>query len=258
MRIAILTTASMFSGAERHSLQLTEYLRELGHDAFLVCAEESTYRVYKAAVGESVPLFLIKSTLKRDSGGFFEWRKIFRELKSDVCIFEKPTLLHGSAQFDLAARICNKRYITIQQVAHYKLPHLWTPFLGMLHRFKFWVLRARLKGYSQSLFPHLTITVSDSVRDNFISFYGFSKRKTITVRNGVDSEQYKPNLLLRNTSRNKYGIPTTASVFGTACRLSPEKGIDFALSCFSRITGEFFWLIWTTCVGDCEPTRRSM
>jgi glycosyltransferase involved in cell wall biosynthesis len=248
MRIAVLTTASIFAGAERHSLQLAMYLRSQGHDAFLACVGDTTYRVYKDAIGEAVPLMLIKAILERNTGGFFQWRKIFRELQADICVFEKPTLLHGSVRLDLAARICHKRYITIQQVAPYELPNLWVPFFGKIIRFRLWVLKARLKGYARSIYPHLTIAVSNSVRQKLISLYGFNSRKTRTVRNGVSSEQYKPDSVLRASGRKEYDIPENALVFGTACRLSPEKGLDFGLSCFLQIIREFpgssiAWLI---------------
>ncbi|MFN6129412.1 MAG: glycosyltransferase family 4 protein [Planctomycetota bacterium] len=248
MRVAVLTTASTFSGAERHSLQLTEYLINRGHDAFLACVGDSTYRVYQEAARESVPLILIKEELARNSGRFFQWMAIFRELNADVCIFEKPTLLHGSVRFDFAARLSHKRYITIQQVAPFHLPNLWTPWIGRIGRIKHWVLNARLRGYLRSIYPHCTIAVSDSVRQNLISLYGFPRKRTIAIRNGVDSGQFQPNRTMRENGRKEYRVPANALVFGTACRLSPEKGLDFGVACFHQLVRKFpesqlVWLI---------------
>jgi glycosyltransferase involved in cell wall biosynthesis len=241
MRIAVLTTASTWAGAEVHAAGLAKYLCSSGHDAFLACIGERTATVFRNNTCGTVPIIQIRGENLNVPGGFRYWYRVFKGLSADVCIFEKPTLFSGTLGFDVAARLAFTRFVTIQQVRPPVIPAA-DRGVGL------WRFRARLRGYLRSWAPHLTIGVSQSVCNDLLGTYWFSKRKTKVVYNGADSIRFQPDKDAYRNLRARIGVRAETIVFGSACRLSEEKGLDLGLRCFERLVAscpdrEFVWVI---------------
>jgi glycosyltransferase involved in cell wall biosynthesis len=115
-----------------------------------------------------------------------------------------------------------------------------------------------LRGFARSLAPHLTICVSESVRSGLCVQYAFPHRKTAVVHNGADTAKYLPDSARYFALRSELGLSDDTLIFGTACRLSEEKGLDLGLKCFERLVAQFperrlAWVI----VGD-GPLREQL
>jgi glycosyltransferase involved in cell wall biosynthesis len=77
--------------------------------------------------------------------------------------------------------------------------------------------------------------VSEFVRDQLSSEYGFSRQRVIAIPNGVDAQRFKPDPEVRGRIREKWGVPLESFVFGSVGRLTHHKGVDIGLEAFARV-----------------------
>ena len=77
--------------------------------------------------------------------------------------------------------------------------------------------------------------VSDAVRESLASQYGFSRRRLITIRNGVDLEVFRPDAAVRAEVRREWNMPEDAFAFGVVSRLVHHKGVDVAIEALRRV-----------------------
>ena len=71
------------------------------------------------------------------------------------------------------------------------------------------------------------VFVSDSLREQFVHSFGFSKTKSVTIYNGVDTGVFYPK---RDTSiREKLGLKKEDILIGAVGNIRPAKGYDLFL-----------------------------
>lgn len=71
------------------------------------------------------------------------------------------------------------------------------------------------------------VFVSDGLRKQFLYSYGFSRKKSVTIYNGVDTEVFHPK---RDTSiREKLGLQKGNILIGAVGNIRPAKGYDLFL-----------------------------
>jgi glycosyltransferase involved in cell wall biosynthesis len=91
------------------------------------------------------------------------------------------------------------------------------------------------RGRLRSVFPNVTVCVSDAVAERLREDYRFPPGRLITVRNGVDTERFREDVAARARLRLEWGVPEGRVLFGAMCRLVPEKGIDLCVQAFRRV-----------------------
>jgi glycosyltransferase involved in cell wall biosynthesis len=57
--------------------------------------------------------------------------------------------------------------------------------------------------------------------------------KSVFINNGVDTDRFRPDIIMRESMRNKYGIAPETFVVGTCARLEPIKNIELLIDGFA-------------------------
>jgi len=83
----------------------------------------------------------------------------------------------------------------------------------------------------------------------------------VTIHNGIDGTRFVPSAAARSASRECWGVPADATVFGTVGRLAiAHKGLDLAIDAFSQVAcarpSENIWLVIVGQGPDGEALRR--
>lgn len=128
---------------------------------------------------------------------------------------------------------------------------------GLLPGLGLWWYRWRLSGFARSLAPQATICVSDAARLALATDYGFSTRKLVTIRHGVDVEKFRPDAAARKNAREAWGVPEHAFVFGSVRRFIHEKGLDVLIEAFARLQSKTDRDVRLVLVGD-GPDRDAL
>lgn len=71
------------------------------------------------------------------------------------------------------------------------------------------------------------VVVSEAIRQQFVKLAPDAAAKIVVVYNGVDTEKFSPNRMLRQSVLRGLGWDTNVQVVGTVSRLSSEKGIGY-------------------------------
>lgn len=121
---------------------------------------------------------------------------------------------------------------------------------------KFWAWRWwRYPFIKKSLmqFDHI-FTVSESVRGNTIHYFSLPPQKVVTVMNGIDLSELKPDLPVDEV-RRRYKIPPDHFVILCVGRLEYPKGQDVLLRAIASIlkSGDFSEKISILLVGSPHP-----
>jgi len=89
-----------------------------------------------------------------------------------------------------------------------------------------------------SHFAYRVVGVSDHTSENLIRYEKISKRKIVTIMNGIDGEKYSINID-KDKKRNELGIRQGGMVIGLGVRLSEQKGITYLLQAMPDILIQF-------------------
>lgn len=106
--------------------------------------------------------------------------------------------------------------------------------------------------FSYRTFPHLILTTSKSITDEFIA-KGFDARAVITMPTGIDTERFRFSPQHRATTRQRLGIGDSEILVGNICVLRSWKGLDFFVQVAARLPEPFRFLL----VGD-GPRRQHL
>ena len=237
-RIGFLINSSVWSGMEIHTVELVGLLARRGHE---VTIAELGHPVIAESgkLGPAPGARLLHADLGRQLNqvGFRRWFNYIRGLQLDVVVFVKGSTADGSVRLDLAARLCCRRFMTIEQMTPPPRPvyrrgsHLGglVPGLGL------WWYRQVAPIYLRSVGPKRIVGVSHAVARE-LRAYGFPDRKVAAVPHGVDAERYQRSPAQRAAMRATWGAPPDALMFGTVGRLDTyHKGQDIALELLARL-----------------------
>jgi glycosyltransferase involved in cell wall biosynthesis len=174
-------------------------------------------------------------------------RRTFRSLGPAVIVFvigdfnQFHWKMYVGARYSGARRVVGIEHLTATPPADPRLSAALRWRGGKWRGLARWVtgpLRRATTSRMAGLLCHETICVSDAVRDYLIREYGYPRRKTITLRNGVD---------VRHFSRNGGNWPTPPILTGrgggpiAVCvsRLVPPKLVDCLIHAMKRVTARF-------------------
>ena len=242
MKVRFLTASSYWGGLEGHTVGLAQTLSARGHDVAVVELGREVFADRKTARDERtevihVPLPVRDGvTMPLPKVSCFTWWRILRGLRADVGVFAKGDFDGGSWRLDVAARLCFRRYVTIEHSATPMPPKTGARHFGGIRGFGFWWYRMLMNRRLRSPWPHAVVCVSDAVRRPLANEYLFARRKLATVHNGIDSSTFKRDPERRLAMRERWRVPADALVFGTVGRLTSRKGCELAIELFDEVS----------------------
>lgn len=78
--------------------------------------------------------------------------------------------------------------------------------------------------------------VGEAVKDDILkSNPAVNPEKVINTGNSIDYDYFSSSVYNKQTVHKKFGIPENSSVFGTAGRLAPTKGLRYLIRAFAQI-----------------------
>jgi len=242
MKITVLTDTQGWGGTELHTLALAETLVARGHQVCILEVGRSWYGTALAGAHTEIRTVQVEARCRIGRHAFREIWRLLGAVPGDVAVFPKGIFEAGSLALDLAARLRFRRYLAIQHTLPAVLPprtsarHLGglIPGLGL-----WWWRQEMAPRWARSLGPHLTVAVSEAVRQQLVRHYRFPKRKVVTIRSGIDPDRYQPDAKARQAARRAWSIRADALVFGAVGRLDPMKGYDLALRAFREVSDRF-------------------
>lgn len=96
------------------------------------------------------------------------------------------------------------------------------------------------------------ISVSNDLKQKIVNEYGVLEHNVTTVGNGIDKEKFY--FINKEKAKKQCGLTKKGKYIISLCRLSHEKGLNYLLEAFSRLTEENVFLI---IVGD-GPLRDEL
>ncbi len=237
MDVCILSDTDAWGGAEVHTVGLADVLARRGHRVSIVALGDDVFRPKLGPEGRP-GVRVHKPTLAKPiyRMGYWECAALVKGLPGDVCVLVRLGVQAGSLMLDLAARRRFGRYIAIEHTCaemerRTSRRHLFglVPGLG-LWWYKIWFL-----WQFRSMASSRVVCVSEAARDRLVRGLRLPRNKVLAVRNGIDADRFRPNEAHRATSRKAWGASDNTVVLGAVGRLSPEKGLDDAVSLFGRL-----------------------
>jgi glycosyltransferase involved in cell wall biosynthesis len=237
MKVLIFNEAEAWGGLEAHTVDLAQTLAAAGHQPSIVCIGGRAFELFRPRVSGAVGLVNLGSPRRR---GFLTWWRTVKPLDGDVAIFQMGTLFSGQLALDIALRLRFRRYVAVQHLEPPELPPRTRRrhFAGLIPGVGLWWYRWKWSGYLRSLAPTKIVCVSDSVRRALAADYGFDPGKLVTIHNGVDTGQFRPDLLRRESARRAWGVSDDVFVFGSVRRFIPQKGLDVAVEAFAQLMAD--------------------
>jgi glycosyltransferase involved in cell wall biosynthesis len=194
-----------WGGAEIHLLNLSEQLRQRGHDVTVACQPDRFVEAEAQKRGfPTVPITLTRQHDRRDV------RRLYRYLR------DHPTdVLHAHAPNDFLLPPLTALFAGVPvrlMTRHFPQP--------MRNRSGAWI-------FSNLLFSRI-VTVSESVRQTLIAS-GMSANRVETIAHGTDVHAFAETTQPPQESRQLIGIPDGAVAVGIVGRIAEEKGHPFLL-----------------------------
>jgi len=234
--ICILSVASAWGGAERHTVDLTRTLLTRGHDVRIVelGTPVLTGRPELRDVGVEVMTMDAAKDVKAVSTE--QWRSLLDHLAPDIVVLAKGAVTVGSIRLDRAAAANGRAYVTIEHRDPYPVPPL------IIHRSRARIpwpnwerVRRRIRYWKRSQLPGRIICVSDSVRRTLVEWYHFPPERTYVARNGTDVARFAPRAGAREAARATWGATARSIVIGAIARFDPVKGLGELITTFAAV-----------------------
>jgi glycosyltransferase involved in cell wall biosynthesis len=134
-----------------------------------------------------------------------------------------------------------------------KLHFGFLPGVG-LYRYRE-LVKQRVRG----TLAHHTFVMSQGIKDNLVSQYGYPADRTSVLHHGVDTRRFQASTTVRLDFRRANGIPEDAKVMVCHGRLVPRKRVDRILQAFEVLSVEQtnLWLL-LTCYGPLKEEVERM
>ena len=222
-RVLFITQTPEFGGVEKH---LIDFVRRMDGAAqcTILCFSED---FYSQALKDHPTVRVVKFP-RIMKAKFRSFAAAFLRYPSDVIVLVKGIFDHYPFSAYLAARICGfRRLVVIEHLIPDPMPApvQGEGMRGVLRRLLGWRTRSYMRTKLQGDLTHVTVCVSEAIRQCLIQEHGYSHQTTVTIRNGIDLHRY---------AATKRGIHVTSSSTGPikilcVARLSPVKRIDLLL-----------------------------
>ena len=248
MKILQVAYKSEISGGERVLLNLSENLRNRGHDILVACPTYGPLIEVLKEEGIQVKIIAIKKT--------YDLMAAFR--LRNLIVHEGVQILHTHGMLaNIVGRIASKMaripvsistvHLTRQLSTGERAENICQWLKGRYYR----LLDNFTAGFSDRV-----IAVSESVKQDLIS-QGVSSEKIVVIKNGIECEGYQSPLDVENQQANKkkeLGIGN-GPVVGTITRFYKQKDVQTFLYAISDVIRDYPNLRCLI-VGDGEQRRE--
>jgi len=241
MKIAFLSTSLEYGGAERQLVSLATGLHANQLDVVvIVCYGEGP--LANDLRRADVPIRFLNKRGRWDQVGFIG--RLIRAMRA-----EQPDILHSYLVVpNLLTILIKPLFPRMKMVWGVRSSHVDVGQYGLLSRF---VTRVEVL---LSPFADRIIVNSQAGRDYQIK-KGFAQHKLIVIPNGIDTDQFCPDMAARQQVRAEWGIAADEQVIGLVARLDAMKDHPTflraaALLAWERSDARF------VCVGDGPEAYR--
>lgn len=237
MDVCILSETDAWGGAEVHTVGLADVLARRGHRVSIVALGDDVFRP-KLGPEPRPGVRVHKPALARPirQMGYRECAALVKGLPGDVCVLVRLGVQAGSLMLDLAARRRFGRYIAIEHTCAEMEPRTSRRHLfGLVPGLALWWYKIWFLWQCRSMASSRVVCVSEAARDRMIRDFRLPRTKVLAVQNGIDAEKFRPNDAHRAASRKAWGASDDTVVLGAVGRLSPEKGLEDAVTLFGRL-----------------------
>ena len=233
--VCLLSQPIAWGGTELYTVELAATLVARGHSVTLVEFGGSLFAT-RARLADGVRLVTLEFDVPPDAVTFRRWVRILRGLRGYGAVFIKGQINMGSLALDLAARLCFRRYIVIEQISPPRPPPARSKrHFGFVPGLGLWRLPHIWPTYQRSFGPQRIVGVSRRLLGE-LQEYRYPRRKLLAVPNGVDTEMYRPDPVQGAATREAWGVPPDALVFGTVARLLvSHKAQNLAVDAFAKL-----------------------
>jgi glycosyltransferase involved in cell wall biosynthesis len=230
-RIVFVVQTPEFGGAEKHLIDLVSRI-EAPVQCQLLCFSED---FYSDALKDRPNVHVVKLPQIKTNKLWSFW-KVFRRHRGDVIVLVKGVFDQYSLSAYVMARLSGvHRLIAIEHLIPDPLPGpaVGQGVLGSLRRLCGWRTRHFLTTSLQGYLCHVTVCVSEAIRQRLTHEYGYRADRTITIRNGVDLRLYTA---ARDDTKDLPKAPSrTPFRIVCAARLSRAKRIDLLLEALAEL-----------------------
>jgi glycosyltransferase involved in cell wall biosynthesis len=222
-RVLFITQTPEFGGAEKHLIDLVRRMDGAAQCTILCFSED----FYSQAL-KNHPTVRVVKLPRITKAKFRSFAAAFLRYRSDVIVMVKGIFEHYPFWAYLAARSCGyRRLVVIEHLIPDPIPGRvqGEGTRGILRRLLGWRTRYYLRTKLQGHLSHVTVCVSEAIRECLIREYGYSQQTTVTIRNGIDLRRYVP------TKRGNHVTSSNTAPIKILCvaRLSQVKRIDLLL-----------------------------
>jgi len=193
-RVLFVTRTTVYGGTEKHVVDLIKRLNTPDFDITILCFGTDVFSPYLG--GQSNVVVSCRGPM-RSISMLTSW-KAFRAARPDRIVFINGWLGLFPWHAYLAARLSGAAGVfAIEQLKAGSPPSkvAGAGVRNWLRRCLGWQARTMWKYRLPGLLASRTICVSNAVRDQLVTHYGYPERKTITVVNGVNLADFgAPNL----------------------------------------------------------------
>ena len=238
MKVAFLTSTSVFSGGDRHLVELIRRLDPCVVEPVILCFRGDTYsRILNGQLGLGIR---VKTGFSREC--FFRtWFGLLKE-RADAIVFITGTVDAFPWYAFLAARLSGAKRVVAIYHNFSNVParpmRNGNPLSYLARRAFGWRVRLLLAARLVAALTSLSICVSDNLRMQLVNFFGYPPERTMAVPNGVDVGFYGVPDSRAAGVRQELGIASQDIVLVSACRLVPVKGLDVLLQAASSLRKE--------------------
>ena len=256
-RVMFVVNAREFGGLE---IVLLDWLSQIDFSrvsVVLCCHGTPTLQERLDSTG--LPVEIQKLTVSEDDPSwkaFHKWLRLFSSSQPQKIIFleavtsELNLIPVAAAWWFHRARIFlfeanwGRSVLTSSRPTKRKLHLGFLPGIGWYRHKE--TLRQRLRGF----FAHHTFVVSQGIKDNLASHYGYPASRTSVLYHGVDIQRFQPSPTARSEFRRAHSIPDDATVIVSHGRLVKRKRVHRILKAFEALSPHHqnLWVL-LTCYG---------
>jgi glycosyltransferase involved in cell wall biosynthesis len=265
-RVLFVVKAKEFGGLE---IVLLDWLSCIDYSkvSVILCCY-GTDALSERLTASGLPVESIKLSISESEPfwrAFPKWLRLFSSIRPNKIVILEAVLSELEATPVLAAWWSNRgnvflfeanwgrSVLTASPMLKRKLHYGFLPGIG-LYRYQE-IFRQRLRGW----LAHHTFVVSQGIKDNLISHYGYPAGRTSVLYHGVDAGRFRPSPSDRVEFRRAHDIPEEATVVVSHGRLVSRKRVDRVLKAFDILSAEYpnLWVL-LTCYGPLKAAVEHM
>jgi glycosyltransferase involved in cell wall biosynthesis len=224
--VLYVITQSEWGGAQRYVFDLATSIAN-DWDVSVAFGEQGTEGAFAKKLREedvscySIPSLVRKLSFINDVSACYELMRLIMRIKPDVVHLNSSKVsIVGSAATFFASVSLWKR-IRVVYTAH---GWVFNEPLSIVKRYLYIFLE-----WKTAFFKDAIICVSDHDRAIALQKHIASRRKLVTIWNGIDLVSFKESEDVRRMFKKEYGIPEKGILIGSVGNLYRTKGFEYAI-----------------------------